>query len=189
MNLMRPLIACCLAISLTAFAQAAEKEVPPVLNYEMPSLAGKPVSLKDYQGKVILIVNTASKCGATPQYKPLQKLYEKYQDKGLVVLGFPCNQFGGQEPGSASEIQEFCTANYGVTFPIFSKINVNGPDAAPLYQHLTSEETNPKFAGKIKWNFEKFLISRDGEIVGRFATSIDPGDAAVVQAIEAQLAK
>ncbi|WP_437227628.1 glutathione peroxidase [Planctomicrobium sp. SH661] len=189
LNRPRPLVACCLALLLPLLANAAGKDVPPVLDFEMQSLGGKPVALKEYQGKVILIVNTASECGATPQYAPLQELYTKYKDKGLVVLGFPCNQFGAQEPGSAKEIQEFCTANYGVTFPMFAKIDVNGPDAAPLYQYLTSKETDPKFAGKIKWNFEKFLISRDGEIVGRFGTPIVPNNAEVVQAIEAELAK
>jgi len=185
----RPLLACCLVFSLTTVTPAAEKGTPKVLNFEMNSLGGKPVSLKDYSGKVVLIVNTASKCGATPQYQPLQQLSEKYQGQGLVVLGFPCNQFGAQEPGSAKEIEEFCTRNYGVTFPVFAKIDVNGPQAAPLYQYLTSRETNPKFGGKINWNFEKFLISRDGQIVNRFATAIDPSDRQVISAIEAELAK
>jgi len=183
------LLAAALLISHRSPASAADKEVPQVLNFEMDSLGGKPVSLKDYQGKVVLIVNTASECGATPQYRPLQKLYETYQGQGLVVLGFPCNQFGSQEPGGAKEIQEFCTSNYGVTFPMFAKIDVNGSKAAPLYQHLTSKETDPKFSGKIRWNFEKFLISRDGAIVGRFATVVDPSSPEVIQAIEAELAK
>lgn len=172
-----------------ALAMAEEKPVPAVLNFEMQSLDGKTVHLKDYQGKVVLIVNTASECGATPQYRPLQSLYQKYQGKGLVILGFPCNQFGAQEPGGAGEIQEFCTKNYGVTFPMFAKIEVNGPNAAPLYKLLTSKETDPEFAGKIKWNFEKFLISRDGKIVARFDTSIEPDDPQVTMAILAELAK
>ena len=142
--------------------------MPAVLDFEVTSLDGKDVELSEYAGKVVMIVNVASRCGATPQYEPLQALYEKYEDKGFVILGFPCNQFGAQEPGSATAIREFCTENYGVTFPMFSKIDVNGDEAAPLYQHLTSEDTNPENAGEIGWNFEKFLISRDGEIVGRF---------------------
>lgn len=194
---MRPiafLCSACLTLSFLLSAnptevRAADKETPRVLDFEMESLSGKPVQLKDYAGKVVLIVNTASECGATPQYKPLQKLHEKYADKGLVVLGFPCNQFGAQEPGSAKEIQEFCTQQYGVTFPMFAKIDVNGADAAPLYQYLTSKETNPEFAGKIKWNFEKFLISRDGRIVGRYGTRVDPASAELVRAVEAELAK
>jgi len=184
------LLATALLISRHSPLSAADQnKVPPVLDFEMNSLGGKPVSLKDYQGKVVLIVNTASECGATPQYEPLQKLYEKYQDKGLVVLGFPCNQFGAQEPGSAKEIQEFCTANYGVTFPMFAKIDVNGENAAPLYKFLTSKKTDSEFAGKINWNFEKFLISRDGNVVGRFATIINPASADFVKAVETELAK
>ena len=194
---MRPIAFLCSACLTLSFllsaslpeARAADKETAKVLDFEMESLSGKPVHLKDYAGKVVLIVNTASQCGATPQYKPLQKLHEKYADQGFVVLGFPCNQFGAQEPGSATEIQEFCTQNYGVTFPMFAKINVNGPDAAPLYQYLTSKKTNPEFAGPIRWNFEKFLISRDGQIVGRFGTRVDPANEEVVKAIEAELAK
>lgn len=194
---MRPiafLCSACLTLTILMSANpskilAADKETPKVLDFEMESLSGKPVHLKEYAGKVVLIVNTASECGATPQYKPLQKLHEKYSDKGLVVLGFPCNQFGAQEPGSAKEIQEFCTQNYGVTFPMFAKIDVNGPDAAPLYQYLTSKTTNPESGGKIKWNFEKFLISRDGRIVARFGTRVDPANAELVRAVEAELAK
>lgn len=192
MKRMQTLLACCLMVAMSfsvTQAPAAEKEGTEVLNFEMNSLAGKPVSLKDYQGKVVLIVNTASKCGATPQYRPLQRLYEKYQDQGLVVLGFPCNQFGAQEPGTARDIQEFCTANYGVTFPMFAKVDVNGDNAAPLYKLLTSKKTDPKFSGRIRWNFEKFLISRDGQIVNRFATAVDPDNEDVIKAIETELAK
>jgi glutathione peroxidase len=165
-----------------------QSEVPAVLDFEMKSLDGKDVKLSDYAGKVVMIVNVASRCGATPQYEPLEALYEKYNEQGFVILGFPCNQFGAQEPGTAEQIREFCTANYGVTFPMFSKIDVNGDEAAPLYRHLTSEETNPEHAGEIGWNFEKFLISRDGEIVGRFRTRTEPDSDEVVQAIEAELA-
>ena len=166
-----------------------EKAVPAVLNFKMKSLGGKEVDLSKYQGKVVLMVNVASKCGATPQYTPLQELHEKYKDQGLVVLGFPCNQFGAQEPGTATEIEEFCTENYGVTFDMFEKIDVNGEKAAPLYKFLTSKETNPDSPGKINWNFEKFLISRDGKIVSRFKTQISPDEPDVVKAIEAEIGK
>ncbi len=176
------------AVAVSGSLSAEEKETPKVLNFKMKSLTGKPVDLKEYQGKVVLMVNVASRCGATPQYAGLQEIYDKYKDQGLVVLGFPCNQFGAQEPGTADEIQNFCEKNYGVTFPMFEKINVNGDDAAPLYKLLTSPETNPEHAGKIRWNFEKFLIGRDGKIVQRFATGVQPDDAKFVEAIEKQLA-
>ena len=168
---------------------SAADKVPAVLDFKVKTLSGTDVSLSKYQGKVILVVNVASKCGATPQYEPLQKLYETYKDKGLVVLGFPCNQFGKQEPGSASQIQEFCTSNYGVTFDMFSKIDVNGAEAAPLYQHLTSKKTNPDHAGRIRWNFEKFLISSEGNIVERFGTGVQPDSAKMTTAIQRELAK
>ena len=166
---------------------ANDKDTPAVLDFEMKSLDGKKVDLSKYEGKVVLIVNVASQCGATPQYEPLQGLYETYKDKGLVVLGFPCNQFGEQEPGSAEDIQEFCTENYGVTFDLFSKIDVNGENAAPLYRYLTSKDTNPGFSGPIGWNFEKFLVSREGKVVARFKTPVEPDSEEVVKAIEAEL--
>jgi glutathione peroxidase len=168
--------------------QAAEKTAA-VLDFKMKSLAGKEVELSKYQGKVVMIVNVASRCGATPQYEQLQALHDKYKDQGLVILGFPSNQFGGQEPGTAEDIAKFCKDNYSVTFDMFDKIDVKGPDAAPLYKLLTSPETDPKFAGDVKWNFEKFLISRDGQIVGRFATRVKPDAPEVLSAIEAELAK
>lgn len=158
-------------------ANAADKknsDAPAALNFKMQKLTGEEVALSDYKGKVIVMVNVASKCGYTRQYTPLQKLYDDYKDDGLVVLGFPCNQFGGQEPGSPEEIKEFCEENYGVTFDMFAKIDVNGDDASPLYKYLTAQETEPKGAGKVKWNFEKFVIGRDGKIAGRFATRVSP---------------
>jgi len=167
---------------------AAEK-VPAVLNFKMKSLDGKDVSLSKYQGKVVLIVNVASRCGLTPQYEALQKLHETYKDKGFVILGFPCNQFGKQEPGSALQIKQFCTSNYGVTFDMFSKVDVNGPDAAPLYKFLTSKKTDPDHAGRIQWNFEKFLISKEGKIAERFAPRIKPDAPQVMAAIEKEIAK
>jgi glutathione peroxidase len=138
------------------------------------SLGGKPVSLTEYAGKPLLIVNTASKCGFTPQYAGLEELYEKYRDRGLVILGFPCNQFGAQEPGSHDEIGAFCQKNYGVSFPMFEKIDVNGPGTHPLYQWL--KKSKPGFLGseKIKWNFTKFLIDKQGQVVDRFGSVTKP---------------
>lgn len=166
-----------------------DKKAPAALAFEMETLDGKKVSLDKYSGKVILVVNVASECGLTGQYEGLQELYDKYKDKGLVILGFPCNQFGSQEPGSAEEIKSFCTKNYGVTFDMFAKIDVNGDKAAPFYKHLTSLETKPKGAGKIGWNFEKFLIGKDGTVAARFAPTVEPKADDVVKQIEALLAK
>jgi glutathione peroxidase len=162
---------------------------PSALSFKMQSLDGQPVDLSQYRGKVVLIVNVASRCGLTPHYKQLQALHEKYQKQGLVILGFPCNQFKAQEPGSAEEIRQFCTANYGVTFPLMAKIDVNGPEAAELYKYLTSLDTQPKGPGKISWNFEKFLVGRNGQVVARFAPKTKPDAPEVVQMIEAELAK
>jgi glutathione peroxidase len=170
-------------------AKTDAKAVPPVLNFTMKSLAGDDVNLSQYQGKVILMVNTASKCGNTPQYKDLEALYTKYQDKGFVVLGFPANNFHSQEPGTDKEISEFCTKNYGVTFPMFSKIEVLGANKAPLYKYLTESATDPKFPGEITWNFEKFVIGRDGQVAKRFAPKIKPSTPEVISAIEAELNK
>ncbi len=176
----------------TAKKDTAQKEaaVSTALNFTVKSLDGKEVDLaKTYQGKVVMVVNVASQCGATPQYAALQDLQKTFKDDGLVVLGFPCNQFGQQEPGSAAEIKEFCTSKYNVTFDLFSKIDVNGEKADPLYKYLTGAETNPQFAGKIGWNFEKFLIGRDGKVVARFKTGVEPDSEEVVAAIKKELAK
>jgi glutathione peroxidase len=144
--------------------------------YDFPFKAadGSETSLKPYQGKPILIVNVASKCGFTPQYDGLEKLYEKYKAQGLVVVGFPCNQFGAQEPGTDSEIQSFCKMNYGVTFPVFGKVDVNGDKAHPLYQHLKKEEPGILGTEGIKWNFTKFLVGKDGKVIKRFAPQTKP---------------
>lgn len=166
-----------------------EKNVPSVLSFKMTRLDGKPGDLADYRGKVVLIVNTASECGLTPQYEGLEKLHEKYASKGLVILGFPANEFGQQEPGTNEDIAKFCAKNYGVKFDMFAKVVVKGDGQAPLYQYLTSKETNPKFAGPIKWNFEKFLISRGEQVVARFDPQTEPEADTVVKAIEAELAK
>jgi glutathione peroxidase len=165
------------------------KDVPPVLNFTMDSLDGKPVDLSKYKGKVVMIVNTASKCGNTPQYAKLEALHEKYADQGLAILGFPANEFKQQEPGTNEEIAAFCKKNYGVKFDMFSKIVVKGEGQAPLYKFLTSKDTNPKFPGDITWNFEKFLIGKDGSIVARFKPKTQPDSEEVVKAIEAELAK
>jgi len=160
------------------------------LDHEMETLDGEKVNLaKRYQGKVVLLVNVASKCGNTPQYKPLEALHEKYGKEGLAIVGVPSNQFGKQEPGSAKEIAEFCEKNYGVKFDMMAKVDVNGEKAAPLYKQLTSKETDPKFPGKITWNFEKFLFNRDGQVVARFSPRIQPDSPEVVAAIEKELAK
>jgi glutathione peroxidase len=166
-----------------------DKNVPAALNFTMKSLDGKPLDLAQYQGKVVLIVNVASRCGFTPQYKGLQELYTKYGNKGLVVLGVPSNDFLAQEPGSNEEIAKFCSTEYGVTFPMTEKVVVKGDGQAPLYKFLTSKETNPKFGGPIKWNFNKFLIGKNGEVVGRFDSAVKPESETLVKAVEAELAK
>ena len=157
--------------------------------YDAPvaTLKGEPASLADPQGKALLIVNVASKCGLTPQYTGLEKLQETYGDRGFSVLGFPCNQFAGQEPGTADEIETFCSTTYGVTFPMYEKVEVNGPDRHPLYEQLTSVPDAEGKAGDISWNFEKFLISPDGEVVARFRPLVEPEAPELVSAIEAQL--
>ncbi|HKD27682.1 MAG TPA: glutathione peroxidase [Xanthobacteraceae bacterium] len=145
-----------------------------VYGYKAKSLDGREVALSDYQGKVMLIVNTASKCGFTPQYAGLEEIYSAYRGKGLTILGFPCNQFGRQEPGGAEEISAFCERNYGVTFPMFEKIEVNGANAHPLYQYLKDEKPGLLGTKTIKWNFTKFLVDRTGKVVARFAPTATP---------------
>ena len=157
--------------------------------YDIPiaTLQGESSSLAPYEGKALLLVNVASKCGLTPQYEGLEKLQKEFGDKGFSVLGFPCNQFMGQEPGTAEEIQEFCSTTYGVTFPMFEKIDVNGAGRHPIYDELTAVPDAAGEAGDITWNFEKFLVSPEGEIVGRFRPQVEPEDPTLVGAIEAQL--
>ena len=151
------------------------------------SLEGGPASLADYRGKTLLVVNVASKCGLTPQYTGLEELQKKYEDRGFTVLGFPCNQFGGQEPGTAEEIATFCSTTYGVSFPLFEKIDVNGSHRHPVYEELTAFPDAEGEAGDIQWNFEKFLISPMGEVVQRFRPTVEPESPEVVDAIEANL--
>ena len=147
-----------------------------IYDFEVQTITGDKVALDTYKNQVMLIVNTASKCGFTPQYEGLETLYAKYKDKGLVVLGFPCNQFGRQEPGSESDIAEFCQLNYGVSFPMFSKIDVNGDDADPLFKYLRKSQKGLLGSEKIKWNFTKFLVNRDGKVTARFAPTVKPKD-------------
>ncbi|HZX37231.1 MAG TPA: glutathione peroxidase [Streptomyces sp.] len=158
--------------------------------YDIPlrTLTGEPASLADYRGKAVLLVNVASKCGRTPQYAGLERLQKQYGDQGFSVLGVPCNQFAGQEPGSAEEIQSFCSATYGVTFPMLEKTDVNGADRHPLYTELTKVADADGEAGDIQWNFEKFLIGKDGQVVARIRPATEPEAAEVVAAIEALLA-
>ena len=159
----------------------------PIYDADVQALDGSPADLSDYEGKTVLIVNVASQCGLTPQYAGLQQLHEQYGDRGFAVLGFPCNQFGAQEPGTSDEIKTFCETNYGVTFPMFSKIDVNGDDRHALYDQLTAVADAEGQAGDVQWNFEKFLVSADGEIVARFRPMVTPEDPALVGAIEEQL--
>ena len=145
-------------------------------DFEARSIDGSDVDLSTFAGRVVLVVNTASKCGFTPQYEGLEKMYEANKDKGLVVLGFPCDQFGGQEPGSEEEIASFCERNFGVTFPLFAKVDVNGANASPLYKHLKSAKKGLLGSEAIKWNFTKFLVDRDGTVVERYAPKTEPKD-------------
>jgi len=160
-----------------------------IYKIKITTITGEPASLADYKGKTILIVNTASKCGFTKQYDGLQKLYEKYKDQGFIILGFPANNFLHQEPGTNTEIESFCKLNYGVSFPMFEKIDVKGENICPLYEYLTSKTTNPEFGGKISWNFNKFLIAKDGTIVNRFGSMVKPESNKIKDAIEAELKK
>ncbi len=174
----------------TAFGCAADKKEEKVkspLDYKLTDIDGKEHDLSQYKGKVVLLVNVASKCGYTPQYTGLQKLHETHGKYGLVVIGVPANEFGKQEPGSNEEIKEFCSSKYKVTFPMLGKVVVKGDGITPLYKFLTDKETDPKFAGDIKWNFEKFLISKKGEVVGRFASKVAPDSDELIKAIKAEL--
>ena len=174
------------AATLTIPAQAA----PPksVYDFTLKSIDGQPTPLADFHGKVLLLVNVASRCGFTPQYTALEAVYEKYKAQGLVIVGVPANNFGGQEPGTDQEIKTFCSAKYNVTFPIMHKLSVKGEDTTPLYQFLTDKESDPKFSGEIKWNFTKFLFDRNGNPVARFEPATKPDSPEVISAIETALA-
>jgi glutathione peroxidase len=178
------------AFSLSSRASATPgsgEKMNSIYDFSLKDIDHKEVSLSQYRGKVVLVVNVASRCGYTPQYEGLQKVYMKYKDRGFVILGFPANNFMAQEPGTDEEIKTFCSAKYNVTFPIFSKISVKGDDIHPLYKFLTSKETNPEFSGDIKWNFSKFLIDKNGKIIARFEPKVTPESDPVIQAIEKAL--
>ncbi|WP_285288911.1 glutathione peroxidase [Alloacidobacterium dinghuense] len=175
-------LALVLSIAVTALAAATS-----VYSFTMKSIDGKPVSLSDYHGKVLMLVNVASKCGFTPQYTALESLYEKYKDQGLVIVGIPANNFGGQEPGTNEEIKKFCSSKYNVSFPMMSKVSVLGDDKTPLYVFLTDKTTDPQFSGDIKWNFTKFLFDRNGKPVARFEPNVTPDSPQVVAAVESAL--
>src|SRR6266478_8185154 len=179
---MKILLALCVSAGMALGASSVHE-------FTMKALDGKQVPLASFKGKVMLVVNVASQCGYTYQYEGLQALYAKYKDRGLVLTGFPANNFGGQEPGSDAEIGAFCKSKFGVTFPMFSKISVAGKDKAPLYQFLTDKSANPKTGGEIQWNFTKFLVDRDGRVIARFEPAVEPQSKEVVSAVEAALKK
>lgn len=184
------MLAVAFSLGLTACAQEkpTEKPMTSPLQFKMKDIEDKEVDLAQFKGKVVLFVNVASQCGYTKQYKTLQELHEKFEKDGLVVVGVPANEFGGQEPGSNAEIAKFCKTNYKVGFPMMAKVVVKGDGKTPLYKFLTEKETNPKFAGEIGWNFEKFLIGRNGEVVGRFKSGDDPMAEKVLEAVKTELA-
>jgi glutathione peroxidase len=171
---------------LGATLLAAEKTV---LDFTLNSIDGQPAPLSAYQGKVVLLVNVASRCGYTPQYAGLEALYEKYKDRGFIIIGIPANNFGAQEPGANQEIKAFCTSKYHVTFPMMAKVSVKGSDIAPLYRFLTDKSQNPSTGGEIGWNFTKFLIGPDGKVLARFDSAIEPDSRQVTSAIEKALVK
>lgn len=174
-----------LCFAATAFAAGAKS----IYDFTMNSIDGQPVSLKSYKGKVVLLVNVASRCGFTPQYAGLEALYEKYKDRGFVIVGVPANNFAQQEPGTNEEIKKFCSTKYNVTFPMMSKVSVVGEDKTPLYQFLTDKTLDPQFGGDIKWNFTKFLVGRNGKLVARFEPAVKPDSAEVTAAVESALGK
>src|ERR1700719_4567176 len=179
---MKPFLGALLLMSSAAFAASSVHE------FTMDAINGTPTPLATFKGKVLLVVNVASQCGYTYQYEGLQALYLKYKDQGLVIAGFPANNFGAQEPGSNAEIGAFCKSKFGVTFPMFSKISVKGSDKAPLYQFLTDKAANPKTGGEIPWNFTKYLVDRNGKVLARFDAPVEPGSKELTSAIEEALA-
>jgi glutathione peroxidase len=176
-----------LIVFLAAGATAAR--ATSIYDFTMKSIDGQPVSLKNYSGKVVLLVNVASRCGFTPQYAGLEALYEKYKDRGLVIVGIPANNFGSQEPGTNEEIKKFCSSKYNVTFPMMAKVSVLGEDKTPLYQFLTDKSQDPQFGGDIKWNFTKFLFDRKGNLLARFEPNVTPDSPEVQTAVESALGK
>ena len=178
-----------LALAIFVLMSGAAFAASTVNEFTMDALNGTPTPLSNFKGKVMLVVNVASQCGYTYQYEGLQALYVKYKDQGLVVAGFPANNFGGQEPGSNAEIGAFCKSKFGVTFPMFSKISVAGKDKAPLYQFLTDKSANPKTGGEIPWNFTKYLVDRDGKVLARFDAPVEPLSKELTSAVEGALKK
>jgi len=178
-----------LVLSLLCFTLAAYAATAKLYNYPLKTIDGQPTSLATYKGKVLLVVNVASACGYTPQYSALEAVYEKYKDKGLVIIGVPANNFANQESGTDAEIKTFCNRKYHVTFPMMSKVSVVGADQTPLYHYLTDKTTNPSVGGEIKWNFTKFLIARNGAPVSRFEPATKPDSPEVIAAIESELKK
>jgi glutathione peroxidase len=176
-----------LIVFLAAGATAAH--AASIYDFTMKSIDGQPVSLKTYSGKVVLLVNVASRCGFTPQYAGLEALYEKYKDRGLVIVGIPANNFGSQEPGTNEEIKKFCSSKYNVSFPMMAKVSVLGDDKTPLYQFLTDKSQDPQFGGDIKWNFTKFLFDRKGNLLARFEPNVTPDSPEVQTAVESALGK
>ena len=185
----RPLLSLSLVLGAFSAMATAHDDHECALNFKAKTIDGETVDLEKYEGNVILVVNVASKCGLTGQYEGLQELYSKHKEDGFLVLGFPCNQFAGQEPGSEADIKSFCKSRYDVTFPMFSKVDVNGSEAAPFFKYLTSKEVKPVGNGDVSWNFEKFLIDRDGNLIHRFSPNTEPTDPVLVKAIEAELKK
>ena len=169
---------------VTLMAASSFSAASSLYDFTLPSIDGKPMPLANFKGKVLLLVNVASRCGFTPQYTALESIYEKYKGQGLVILGFPANNFGAQEPGSNAEIKTFCSTKYSVTFPLYAKVSVKGDDQTPLYKFITSKDSNPSVAGEIQWNFTKFLVDRSGKVVQRFEPDVTPDSAEVVAAIE-----
>ncbi len=188
-----PIIACVLIVGnlsgMLPGQPTSTAKKASIYDFKLTTIDGQKVDLAKYKGKVLLIVNVASECGYTDQYKAMQALHAKYAKDGLAILAFPCNDFGGQEPGNAEAIKKFAKKNYGVEFDLFSKIKILGKDSAPLYHFLTSKDTNPNHAGEVKWNFEKFIIGRDGTIIARFAADVEPDGQDLLDALKKALNK
>jgi glutathione peroxidase len=189
MRLSHRLVLPCLLIAVAFGMVGSAVAAPPksIYDFTLKSIDGQPTPLSEFHGKVVLLVNVASRCGFTPQYTALESVYEKYKSRGLVIVGIPANNFGGQEPGTNEEIKTFCTKKYNVSFPMMSKVSVKGEDMTPLYKFLTAKDTDPKFAGEIGWNFTKFLFNRNGEPVARFDSAVTPDSPEVTAALESAL--
>jgi glutathione peroxidase len=186
-RVIRFILSCLLTATALGMASPAHAAPKSIYDFTLKSIGGQPTPLSEFHGKVVLLVNVASRCGFTPQYTALESVYEKYKSRGLVIVGIPANNFGGQEPGTNEEIKTFCTKKYNVSFPMMSKVSVKGEDMTPLYKFLTGKDTDPKFSGEIGWNFTKFLFSRNGEPVARFDSAVTPDSPEFTAAIESAL--